>query len=111
MYSTILDLQNSLGLSNLVALSNDTANVDQSLSASINSSVCVAKIAEGDALIDAKLAQRYDVPLTTALTGTVSATTTAMTGSGTRFLTELSVNDVILGTDGQSIVVLGITSN
>lgn len=113
MYSNSLDLQNTLGLGTLIALSNDdpSASAPPLSSTNISTSVVTAKIAEGDALINAKLAQRYTVPLTTALTGTVSATTTAMTGTGTLFTTELAVNDVIVGTDGQSIVVVGITSN
>ena len=111
MYCSQTDLQNSLGLSNLIALSNDLANVDQSNVANINATVVNAKIAEADALIDAKLGQVYDVPLTTALTGTVVASSTAMVGTGTLFTTQLSVNDCILGTDGQNLVVIGITDD
>ena len=43
--------------------------------------------------------------------GTVAASSTTMNGTSTKFLTQLSVNDAILGTDGQLRIVLGITSD
>lgn len=106
MYSSVKDLENRLGLSNIATLTNDTGG-----STTPDTAICQSLIAQGDAVIDGKLGQVYSIPLTTLLTGTVAATTTAMTGTGTKFLEELSLNDAIIGTDGQIGTVIGIASD
>jgi hypothetical protein len=48
--------------------------------------------------------------VTTAGTGTISASTTALTGSGTAFLTELFAGAVIIS-DGQTLAIASVTND
>jgi hypothetical protein len=50
-------------------------------------------------------------PTASSGTGTISSSGTAVTGSGTRFTTELAVGDLLIGSDGQGRLVVAIASD
>jgi hypothetical protein len=110
-YSKQSDLEALVGTLNLAMLTNDTANASTT-----DATVLGNLIAQADIAIDSKAGQVYQVPLLYAQTGTVSSSSTTVTGTGTKF-TQIgsglgfAVNDIMVGSDGQQFRVTAVASD
>jgi len=105
-YSTQTDLENRIGSANLARLTNDTSGATTSTTAVVNS-----LIQRADALINAKCSQVFDTPLQEVLSGTVSSSTTTLTGTSSAFTTELEIGDPLINlATGEIRIVASISS-
>ena len=110
-YSKQSDLEALVGTLTLAQLTNDTANASTT-----DTTVLGNLIAQADIAIDSKAGQVYQIPLLYTQPGTVSSSGTTVTGVGTSF-TQIgsglgfSVNDIIVGSDGQQFRVTAVASN
>lgn len=89
-YSTQTDLENRIGSKTLAQITNDTAGATTSTTAVVNS-----LIQQADAVINGKLSRSYATPVEEVLSGTVSSSGTALTGTSSAFTTELSIGDPV----------------
>lgn len=107
MYSTQTDIENRIGLANLAQLTNDTAG-----SSTSSAAIVTTLIERADAMINAKAKTCYDIPLREVLDGTVASSGTTLTGTGTDWLTSLSIGDPLLNAaTGEIRLVASIASN
>lgn len=106
-YCNQVHLENRIGVANLTQLTNDTSGTSTPTAAIVSS-----LIQRADAFINAKAKACYDLPLREVLTGTISSSSTTLTGTDTLFLTELSIGDPVENpSTGEIRIIASIASN
>lgn len=107
MYCSQTDIENLIGGPvRLAELANDTAS-----SSSADAAVVAAIIAQGDAMIDAKIGQVYQTPVLVPVSGTVSSSSVTITGTGTTFSTQFKIGDRFWISLTKIFTVIGLTSD
>ena len=106
-YCNQVHLENRIGVANLAQLTNDTSGTSSPTAA-----IVTGLIQRADAMINAKAKSIYTIPLNKVLTGTISSSTTTLTGTGTVFTTELTIGDPLVNrATGEIRVIDSIASD
>lgn len=106
-YSSQTDLENRIGTLNLAHLTNDTSGAT-----SVNATVASALIQRADAVINGICSQVYTTPLEEVLSGTISSSSTTLTGVGTLFTSELQIGDPVKNrATGEQQIIASIASD